>query len=139
MYWWQKSSVTDSPSHSLSFSDDIHSKSSIFGRRAWSFKSQDSRHTSRAKKLRPLGSFDVVNSLKPLPRSRSINGYSMAPQPLPLPERQEAVNPSNSTASMRLPSPPGSRGREEREKCDGPRRDGHASGDAFTLTSEISR
>lgn len=146
MYWWQKSSVGDSPSLSLSFSDDdIRSYSSDF-RRAWSFKS-DRRFISCAKKLRSRSvsetfkSSDVVNSLRNLPRWRS-DEYSMAPQPLPLPDqlptpRQEAAHPSNSTASVRLPSPRGFR--EEREKSDGHRRDGHASGDAMNLISGISR
>lgn len=145
MYWWQKPSVGDSPSLSLSVSDDIDSKSSGF-RKACSFKSQDCRLVSCAKKLRSLSvnetirSSGVGNSPNNLPRTRS-DEYSMAPQPLPLPElasaRQEAACPSNSTANVRLPSPPGLR--EEREKSDGYRRDGHANGDTLNLISGISR
>lgn len=136
MYWWQKPSVGDSPSLSFSFSDDIHHKSSGF-RKAWSFKSQDCRLILCAKKLRSLSisesikSSDFVNSVNNLPRTRS-DEYFMAPQPLPLPE-----HPSSSTANVRLPSPPGLR--EEREKSDGFRRDGHANGEALNLVSGISR
>ncbi|KAL8117586.1 mitogen-activated protein kinase kinase kinase 5-like [Apium graveolens] len=145
MYWWQKSSLGDSPSLSISFSDDIHRKSSGF-RKTWSFKSRDCSIFSYAKKLRSdhsvnvtIRSSDVVNSLNNnLPRTRS-DEYSMAPQPLPLPEaattRQEGAHPSSSsTANVRLPSPPALR--EEREKSDGHRRD--ANGDTLNLISGIS-
>ncbi|KAK1363840.1 MAP protein kinase [Heracleum sosnowskyi] len=147
MYWWQKPSVGDSPSLSLSLSDDIYFKSSGF-RKSWSFKSQDCPIISCAKKLRSSSSSsvnettlrpsDVVKSINNLPRARSDEN-SMAPQPLPLPElATNNLHPSNSTAAnVRLPSPPGLI-REEREKSDGHRRDGHATGDTLNLISGIS-
>ncbi|XP_063937827.1 mitogen-activated protein kinase kinase kinase 5 [Daucus carota subsp. sativus] len=134
MYWWRKLSVGDSrsPSLSISFSDDVPSKSGIFRRRAWSFKPQNCLLTSRAKKQRPLSAISMM-------RRSPSNGYSIAPQPLPLPElatllRQEAAHPSNNSVSVPLPSPPASKSREDREKSDAHRRDG----DALPLTSGIS-
>lgn len=165
MHWWQSafSPPPSSPPSStgMNLLDtytglDDQPKSSLFsfGGRAFGFRSHQRRLT-RSKRLQDINQ-DVPS---PHQLSRSPSGCTVAPQPLPLPElavllRQDAAHalpPSNSTASVRLPSPRTNkdqapahpskcRGGEEREKSsEALRRDAHGNGDAVTSTAGFAR